>query len=166
MPVTPLELPRSAPINPEVLEALYAITTTPYDNSFLSRIRGFQPSAKPPALAVDWESRTPWMDLMCDIRDHYSLMHPEREHPAEVEAPIEYVTLQPSHLDQVHDLLARAFWSGIDVTDSLAYSPERCTVITMYKKVVIGVALLSSPQETYINYLVVRAGWDNAQIAT
>ena len=36
----------------------------------------------------------------------------------------------------------------------------------MYKKVVVGVALISSPIETYINYLVVRAGWDNSQIAT
>lgn len=96
---------------------------------------------------------------------------------------MEYVTLQPWHLDQVHDLLARAFWAGIDgesffiirythkvtlvsVSDSLMYSPERCTVIATYKKVVVGVAFLSSPQETYINYLVVRAGWDNAQIAT
>lgn len=52
------------------------------------------------------------------------------------------------------------------VSDSLLYTPERCTVIATYKKVVVGVALLSSPQETYINYLVVRAGWDNAQIAT
>ena len=39
---------------------------------------------------------------------------PEREQPVEVEAVIEYVTLRPSHLDQIHDLLARAFWAGID----------------------------------------------------
>lgn len=75
---------------------------------------------------------------------------------------MEYVTLQPWHLDQVHDLLARAFWAGIDgesffiirythkvtlvsVSDSLMYSPERCTVIATYKKVVVGVAFLSSP---------------------
>lgn len=29
-------------------------------------------------------------------------------------APITYCTLQPRHLDQVHDLLARVFWDGID----------------------------------------------------
>ena len=34
----------------------------------------------------------------------------------------------------------------------------------MYKKVVVGVAILSSPRETYITYLAVKAGWDKAQI--
>ncbi|KAI0705242.1 hypothetical protein BC835DRAFT_1261536 [Cytidiella melzeri] len=106
------------------------------------------------------------MDLMQDIREHYSHMYPEREQVTEVEAPIEYVTLQRWHLPQVHEMLARAFWTGIDVSDSLEYSPERCTVVAMYKRMVVGVALLSSPQETYITYLAVKPGWDNAQIAT
>jgi len=52
------------------------------------------------------------------------------------------------------------------VTDSLQYSPEKCTVIATYKHLVVGVAILSSPQETYITYLAVRAGWENSQIAT
>ena len=52
------------------------------------------------------------------------------------------------------------------VSDSLEYSPEKCTVIATYKNLVVGVALLSSPQETYITYLAVRPGWENAQIAT
>jgi len=36
----------------------------------------------------------------------------------------------------------------------------------MYKRLVVGCAILSSPVETYITYLTVRAGWENAQIAT
>ena len=52
------------------------------------------------------------------------------------------------------------------VADSLQYSPEKCTVIATYKHLVVGVAILSSPQETYITYLGIRAGWDNSQIAT
>ena len=36
----------------------------------------------------------------------------------ETEAPIVYASLQEWHLDQVHDLLARVFWSGIDSTSS------------------------------------------------
>lgn len=32
----------------------------------------------------------------------------------ETEAPIVYSSLQEWHLDQVHDLLTRTFWSGID----------------------------------------------------
>ena len=34
----------------------------------------------------------------------------------------------------------------------------------MYRKVVVGVAILSSPRETYITYLAVKAGWDRSQI--
>jgi len=52
------------------------------------------------------------------------------------------------------------------VSDALHYAPERCTVIAMYGHLVVGAAFLSSPQETYITYLAVRAGWENAQIAT
>jgi hypothetical protein len=35
----------------------------------------------------------------------------------------------------------------------------------MYKKVVVGIAIINSPIETYITYLAVKAGWDKAQIA-
>jgi hypothetical protein len=52
------------------------------------------------------------------------------------------------------------------VKDSLQYSPKQCTVVASYKRLVVGVALLSSPQETYITYLAVKVGWENAQIAT
>lgn len=165
--VTPLATPRAiSTVNPQVLDALYAIKTTPYEHSFLSRVGGFQPPRAPDPIAVDWETRSPWMDLMADVREHYSLMHPGREQPEETIAPITYVSLQPCHLDQIHDLLARTFWEGINVSDSLQYSPEKCTVVATYKQLVVGAALLSSPQETYITYLAVRAGWENAHIAT
>lgn len=51
------------------------------------------------------------------------------------------------------------------VTDSLDYQPEKATVLAMYKKLVVGVAILKSPQETYIMYLAVKTGWDKSQIA-
>lgn len=51
------------------------------------------------------------------------------------------------------------------VSDSLYHTPERCTVVATYKRLVVGVAILSSPRVTYITYLVVRAGWDNVGIA-
>ncbi|KAJ3475202.1 hypothetical protein NLI96_g11988 [Meripilus lineatus] len=140
-------------VNPQVLEGLYDIQTTPYANSFLSRLQGFQPNRSPGVLHSDWESQAPWMDLMQDIREHYTLMHPDREVSAEYDAPIDYSTLRQEHLPQTHDLLHRIFWEGINVSDSLEYSPEKCTVIATYKHLVVGVALLSSPQETYITYL-------------
>ena len=39
---------------------------------------------------------------------------PDRDQPARSRVPITYVSLQPSHLRQVHDLLTRVFWDGID----------------------------------------------------
>ncbi|KAJ7036493.1 hypothetical protein C8F04DRAFT_1181200 [Mycena alexandri] len=152
-----------------VVEALESIKTTPFENSFLARLHGVSRGVALPGLvSVDWETVTPWMALMRDIRDHYSFAHPEceRDHSINTVSPITYTSLQPWHLGQVHDLLGRAFWSGIDVSDSLDYSPERCTIVAAYGRLVVGVAIISSPRETYITYLAVRAGWDNTQIAT
>ncbi|KAK0497364.1 hypothetical protein EDD18DRAFT_151449 [Armillaria luteobubalina] len=150
----------------KVLEALQEIQTTAYEVSFVSRLQGTMPSRTPGLLSLDWETETPWMALMNDVRQHYRLAHPEQTHITETSAPIEYCSLRASHLDQVHELLARSFWEGIDVSDSLDYWPERCTVVAMYKRLVIGIAIISSPRETYITFLAVKPGWDNAQIAT
>ncbi|KIY64001.1 hypothetical protein CYLTODRAFT_432763 [Cylindrobasidium torrendii FP15055 ss-10] len=103
---------------------------------------------------------------MDDVRQHHQLMHPDRENSSGPSAPITYSSLEQWHLSQVHDLLERAFWDGIDVSDSLDYWPERCTVVATYKKLVVGIAIISSPRETYITYLTVRAGWDGSKIAT
>ncbi|KAM5534628.1 hypothetical protein V8D89_011640 [Ganoderma adspersum] len=166
-PLTPLRAPRTASaVNPAILDALYAIKTTPYESSFLSRLQGFSPSRQSGIIAIDWDTRSPWMELMSDIREHYSLAHPEREQVEESMAPITYCTLQRRQLEQINDLLGRVFWEGINVTDSLDYSPERCTIVAMYKQLVVGAAFLSSPQETYITYLAVRSGWEYSQIAT
>lgn len=39
---------------------------------------------------------------------------PDRDQPGPNLAPILYGCLQQWHLQQVHDLLARVFWAGID----------------------------------------------------
>lgn len=62
----------------------------------------------------------------------------------------------------VHLLIYRL----ILVSDSLDYSPEKCTIVASYHKIVVGVAIMSSPRETYITYLAVKHGWDNSNIAT
>ncbi|KAF9558712.1 hypothetical protein CPC08DRAFT_763776 [Agrocybe pediades] len=164
-PLNPLPAVVTPQVDPEVLNALYAIKTTPFLNSFLSRLHGTKEFMPPGLISVDWETRTPWMNLMEDIREHYTFAHPEREMPVESLGPITYSTLHAYQLPQVHDLLERSFWPGIDVTDSLDYQPEKSTIIAMYKKVVVGVAIITSPIQTYITYLAVKAGWDKAQIA-
>ncbi|KAG8220760.1 hypothetical protein J3R82DRAFT_2189 [Butyriboletus roseoflavus] len=164
--LTPLDVPPSVPVPQAVLDALRAIQTTRYEHSFAARVYGHTPQKTPGLIAVDWESRSPWTLVMDDICAHHALAHPGRDQSERPRIPITYVSLQPSHLRQVHDLLTRVFWHGIDVSDTLHDSPERCTVIAMYGYLVVGAALLSSPQETYITYLAVRAGWENAHIAT
>jgi hypothetical protein len=62
-------------------------------------------------------------------------------------------------------MISDEFWHFV-VSDSLQHGPERATIVAMYKRLVVGCAILSSPVETYITYLTVRAGWENAQIAT
>ena len=64
--------PRRPEPDPEVLRALYDVRTTPYRSSFLSRLNGFVVHHSP-VVAADWDVRTPWMDLMEDVRDHYAL---------------------------------------------------------------------------------------------
>ncbi|TCD71802.1 hypothetical protein EIP91_003145 [Steccherinum ochraceum] len=165
--LSPMPPPARLPAaKPEVLDALYRIKTTPYASSFLSRLMGFQHSNTPGVIACDWNTRPPWIELMEDIHEHFTFRHPDAEHLRRLEAPVEYSTLRRDHLPQAHELLNRAFWSGVDVTDSLDYSPEQCTIIATYKKLVVGAAFLSSPQETYITYLAVKPGFENAQIAT
>jgi hypothetical protein len=61
--------------DPEVLRALYDVRTTAYRCSFLSRLNGFVVGRRSNSnvVAADWEARSPWMDLMEDVRAHYAL---------------------------------------------------------------------------------------------
>lgn len=52
-------------------EALEGIETTPHENSFLARLHGHGRSEA--VISVDWNAQTPWINLMLDIREHYSL---------------------------------------------------------------------------------------------
>ena len=59
-------------MNVEVLTGLDGIRTTPFSNSFFSRLDGTNESSPKGLIAIDWETRTPWMNLMADIHDHYT----------------------------------------------------------------------------------------------
>lgn len=96
-------------------------------------------------------------------------------------APITYTPIYAWHLFQIHDLLGRAFWPGIDgacpaistsfagsflVSDSVKWEPEQCSVVAHYKKLVVGCAFLSETMDPYVTYITVRAGWERSGIAT
>lgn len=196
--LTPLQNKLSPPIDPDVLDALYNIQAISFNNSFVSRLQGTKDHFPVGLISIDWEIRTPWMELMVDIRNHFSL------------AQCVYLSLSITILSEVlwqpwtratkwnfgtHHLLflkshspcsgSRSPWAVFlawnrwyenrlslynriwlsEVSDSLEYQPEKATVLALYKRVVVGVAILKSPQETYIMYLAVKGGWDKSQIA-
>jgi hypothetical protein len=89
----------------------------------------------------------------------------------------------------VHDILSRVFWDGIDgkrsrrdihflfhflncaVSEFLPAANthlNKYTMVACYKHLVVGLALFvpTSPQEVYITYVAVRAGWEGSGIAT
>ena len=68
----PIE-PKSREIDPKALDALMSIETTPYQNSFASRLTGTLTTDTKPFFQ-DWEARSLWMDLAEDVRMHYILM--------------------------------------------------------------------------------------------
>ncbi|KAH7335485.1 hypothetical protein B0J17DRAFT_720010 [Rhizoctonia solani] len=160
------ELVEPLPPPQEVLERLYAIKTTSLENSFASRLYGGQFS-EPTVFFRDWETTSPWMELMGDVVDHHRLSHPQDTGVDPYSwAPIAYTPIYAWHLPQVHDLLERAFWPGIDVSDSVKWEPEQCSVVALYKGLVVGCAFLSETMDPYVTYITVRAGWEQSGIAT
>jgi hypothetical protein len=67
----PPQLPPQQPPS-GIFDSLKSIRTTPYETSFLSRLCGHRPSKDSGLVAVDWETRSPWIELMTDVRNHYS----------------------------------------------------------------------------------------------
>ncbi|KDQ50716.1 hypothetical protein JAAARDRAFT_185911, partial [Jaapia argillacea MUCL 33604] len=61
-PINPLPPPWAAPsVNPQVIDGLYSINTTPYENSFLSRSLGTLPERIQGLISLDWVTESPWM---------------------------------------------------------------------------------------------------------
>jgi len=59
--------------DPTVMTALEVIRTTPVENSMYAQLYGYYPRPDPTAVAYDWDTHAPWMALLEDIRDHYSI---------------------------------------------------------------------------------------------
>jgi hypothetical protein len=76
---TPVPTRRLVAVQPneETIDALLAIRKTPFEHSFACRLYGLEfgqgQGQEEGLIAVDWETRTTWMELMADIREHYAL---------------------------------------------------------------------------------------------
>lgn len=55
-----------------------------------------------------------WLRRVLTYTRRFDDKHSGEGPSQQTEAPIIYTFLQEWHLDQVHDLLTRSFWSGID----------------------------------------------------
>lgn len=104
--------------------------TTAYTHSFASRLT--QPLFAPSSVFFrDWETISPWMSLMQDIKTHYACRSESHQiatrsqldlylrnlgscEPTNSKNPIDYTPLHQWHLSQVNELLVRSFWTGID----------------------------------------------------
>jgi len=156
---------------PSICTGLYSLKRTPYANSFASRLYGFA-SPYPMVDSIteryiyrDWETQSPWVLLMNDVKAHHQLRHglPEPE-ATKIDAPIDYVPLRSDHLPQVHELLHVTFWPGVDVSQAID-DPPGSTIVAVYKRIVVGVALITPPpDEAYIPYVAVRVGWERCSI--
>ncbi|KAF8340504.1 uncharacterized protein EI90DRAFT_3117036 [Cantharellus anzutake] len=169
--------------------ALYSLKSTPYSHGFASRLYGFATpysdteSVTERYIYREWKTRSPWIQLMEDLKLHYRLRNGLSEDTAtKTDAPIDYVPLRSEHLPQVHELLRITFWPGIDgelireidngtcfvkseqVSQATA-DPPGSTIVAVYKRIVVGVALITPPpDEAYIPYVAVRVGWERCSI--
>ncbi|KAG1175126.1 hypothetical protein G6F70_004380 [Rhizopus microsporus] len=163
-------------------QLLDKITFTPYSCSFASRLYGsirqrntitrdeawlssWNGRKLRPFIWRNFETKPTRMLLMAQIK--LCQGRPRRRdqmlaEPRELvrDESIDYVYFQKEHLDQVNQLLKRAFWDGIDVSESLLF-PEY-SIVCLYKRRVIGCAFMTP--EAYITYIAVDPGWGNAGI--
>jgi cysteine-rich protein 2-binding protein len=163
-------------------QKLNDIQQTPYANSFASRLYGSprchntvskaEPWLSPwngrklrPYIRRDFESKPPGMRLLHEIRLAAGKPQKRRQ---ELNIPneqldsesIDYVYFQKDHLEPVNQVLRRAFWDEIDVSENLL-SPEY-SIVALYKRYVVGCAFMTP--EAYVTYITVVPGWENAGI--
>ena len=80
--------------------------------------------------------------------------------------PIDYLYLQPKHVNQLNRLACQFFWPGIDVSECLKYPDFSCVVC--YKELIIGFAFLVpdySHTEAYISFIFTHPEWRRKGIA-
>jgi len=82
-------------------------------------------------------------------------------------APIDYVHLRPEHVLQINHMCRQFFWNGIDISECLHY-PD-FTIVALYKKLIVGFALLfprDSLKENYLSFILVHPDWRKSKTST
>lgn len=118
-----------------------------------------------PYIRRDYETKSTRMRLLAEIR-----AYPHRNDPSwkpELESPIDYCYVRPSHVPTINCLCQEFFWPGIDLSECLQY-PD-FSVVVLYKKVIIAFGFMVPDvkyNEAYISFLFVHPEWRRAGIAT
>ncbi|KAI8330331.1 hypothetical protein BC941DRAFT_440878 [Chlamydoabsidia padenii] len=164
------------------IKAIRNLTSTPYHHSFASRLHGrstisltndecwlsaWNGRKLRPYIRRDYENKPVRLRLLKEIkaaqgrpRKQVAPSSSSSSSVLDMATSIDYVYFQREHLEQANQLLARCFWDGVDVSESLQF-PE-FSVIALYKRCVIGCAFMTP--EAYITYFAVMAGWERAGI--
>ncbi|RUS25410.1 hypothetical protein BC938DRAFT_472217, partial [Jimgerdemannia flammicorona] len=156
------------------------ITSTSYSCSFASRLHGtprlgstvtrgepwvsaYHGRKLRPYIWRDYESRPRRLRLLEEIRERVGRDENGGEENREGTGsrwPVDYVYFQREHLEQVNEVLCRAFWPGIDVSENLQF-PD-FSVVALYRRLVVGCAFMTP--EAYVTYVTVVPGWEGAGI--
>ncbi|XP_026461943.1 cysteine-rich protein 2-binding protein-like [Ctenocephalides felis] len=129
--------------------SLWSCFVSPYTNKELK-----------PFVRRDYETISPWIKLMNEIKMKVNKEQGKR-------APIDYCYVRPHHIAVINSLCEHFYWPGIDVSDVLQY-PDY-TVVALYKKLVVGFALLvpdANHNEAYISFLWTRPNWQKCGIGS
>ncbi|KAG2177538.1 hypothetical protein INT44_008050, partial [Umbelopsis vinacea] len=182
LPKPPSPSPSKSAQVTEDIQKLNDIQQTPYANSFASRLYGSprfhntvskaEPWLSPwngrklrPYIRRDFENKPPGMRLLHEIRLAAGKPQKRRQEldisSEQLDSEsIDYVYFQKDHLEPVNQVLRRAFWDEIDVSENLLF-PEY-SIVALYKRYVVGCAFMTP--EAYVTYITVVPGWEKAGI--
>jgi hypothetical protein len=139
------------------------ITSTPYENSFASRLYGLSrpPLSKtnPPYIRREYGLYPLGLQFLQEI----AIVSRNRadaksgtQSLVRAASPIDFLPLSQLHVKQSNALLQRLFWEGINISDCVGY---KTGIVAVYRKLVVGIGVITA--DGYLMYLAVRPHWES-----
>lgn len=122
-----------------------------------------------PFIWRDYESKSTRMLLNEEI--HNKCTHLNKNNNGSYDLyqclPIDYVYVQPEHIDQINKICCQYFWPDIDMAESLEYPEYSC--VALYGHLIIGFAFAVPDVkwgEVYVSFIFVLPCWRNIGLAS